>query len=92
MKKVLLLTGIIMLVFVLVACGGTETVEVTTPDDTTVNATVEEPTEDVVEAPTDEPVLQEEIPNYLFTRPDGETFNLHDYKGKIVILNFWASW
>lgn len=31
-------------------------------------------------------------PDFTFTTFDGETINLSDYKGKGVVLNFWASW
>ena len=31
-------------------------------------------------------------PDFELTTITGETFNLSDYKGKKVILNFWTSW
>ena len=31
-------------------------------------------------------------PDFVFTTFDGETLSLSDFRGKIVILNFWASW
>lgn len=31
-------------------------------------------------------------PDFTFTTFEGETMSLSDLKGKIVILNFWASW
>jgi len=34
----------------------------------------------------------EAIPNFTFTDINGKTHSASDYKGKIIILNFWASW
>lgn len=31
-------------------------------------------------------------PNFTFTTFEGDTMSLSDLQGKIVILNFWASW
>lgn len=31
-------------------------------------------------------------PDFAFETFDGETYNLSDFKGKVVVLNFWASW
>lgn len=31
-------------------------------------------------------------PSFGFTTFDGETFNLEDFRGQVVVLNFWASW
>ena len=31
-------------------------------------------------------------PDFSFKALDGETYVLKDFKGKVVILNFWASW
>lgn len=33
-----------------------------------------------------------EAPNFILTNQDGEKVNLGDYKGKVVILDFWATW
>ena len=30
--------------------------------------------------------------NFDLPTPDGKTINLDDYKGKIILLNFWATW
>jgi cytochrome c biogenesis protein CcmG/thiol:disulfide interchange protein DsbE len=32
------------------------------------------------------------VPNFVLTTFDGGTINLTDLKGKVVVLNFWASW
>lgn len=31
-------------------------------------------------------------PDFALQTEDGETINLSDYRGKTVLLNFWASW
>jgi cytochrome c biogenesis protein CcmG/thiol:disulfide interchange protein DsbE len=32
------------------------------------------------------------VPNFALTTFEGETINLTDLQGKVVVLNFWASW
>lgn len=32
------------------------------------------------------------VPNFTLTTFDGATINLEDLRGKVVVLNFWASW
>jgi cytochrome c biogenesis protein CcmG/thiol:disulfide interchange protein DsbE len=31
-------------------------------------------------------------PEFPFTTFDGQNFKLSDFRGKVVVLNFWASW
>ncbi|MCU0479848.1 MAG: redoxin domain-containing protein [Anaerolineae bacterium] len=31
-------------------------------------------------------------PTFTFTTFEGETYDLADFKGKVVVLNFWAGW
>lgn len=33
-----------------------------------------------------------EAPNFMLPTPDGKTLQLRDFKGKLVLLNFWATW
>ena len=33
-----------------------------------------------------------EAPNFVLPTPDGKTLQLRDFKGKLVLLNFWATW
>lgn len=41
---------------------------------------------------TKAPKLGEEVPNFTLQRDDGKPLNLTDFRGKILVLNFWASW
>ncbi|MEP7284372.1 MAG: TlpA disulfide reductase family protein [Chloroflexota bacterium] len=38
------------------------------------------------------PSQPDDTPNFYITTFDGKTFTLGDYRGKIVVVNFWASW
>ena len=33
-----------------------------------------------------------EAPNFTLSTPDGKTVQLRDFQGKVVLLNFWATW
>jgi thiol-disulfide isomerase/thioredoxin len=33
-----------------------------------------------------------DLPPLILNDPDGEQHNLHDWHGKVIVLNFWASW
>jgi cytochrome c biogenesis protein CcmG/thiol:disulfide interchange protein DsbE len=32
------------------------------------------------------------VPNFTLTTFDGQQHNIEDYRGKVVLVNFWASW
>ena len=36
--------------------------------------------------------LGEEVPDFTLRMDDGQPASLNDFRGKIVVLNFWASW
>ena len=47
--------------------------------------------------PTDEfrgdgPGIGKPAPDFALTTPDGDVIRLSDFTGKIVVLNFWATW
>lgn len=49
----------------------------------------------IVEVPPKEDISvqkDQEVPAFSFTDIEGKTHDIRDFKGKIVILNFWASW
>ena len=38
------------------------------------------------------PLIGRQAPDFTLTRFDGGTLGLKDLRGKMVLLNFWASW
>ena len=52
-----------------------------------VNAVIEPPFKNIIVS--EQPI---EYKNILFKDYDGNTINLKDQKGKIYMLNFWATW
>jgi thiol-disulfide isomerase/thioredoxin len=39
-----------------------------------------------------EALAGKKVPAFAFKTPDGKTHDITDFKGRIVLLNFWASW
>lgn len=37
-------------------------------------------------------VINFAAPNFTLSGEDGKTYRLSDYRGKVVVLNFWATW
>jgi len=37
-------------------------------------------------------VVGDQVPEFSFTTFDGKTINTSDYRGKVIVVNFWASW
>src|SRR5580704_9424202 len=35
---------------------------------------------------------RQKAPNFLLKDADGNPVNLTDYRGKVVLVNFWATW
>ena len=33
-----------------------------------------------------------EAPNFVLPTPEGKTMQLRDFRGKVILLNFWATW
>jgi len=42
--------------------------------------------------PLTPPALRKRAPNFILTDAKGATVNLSTYKGKVVLLDFWATW
>lgn len=55
---------------------------------------VEAASEDQLAAALGIQIPQERVaaPNVIGTDPDGNTIRLRDFRGKVVFLNFWATW
>jgi hypothetical protein len=101
MKKTMILLGLLVLSISLIACGNeavnnknvannSEAVEAT--DTVEENTDTEPAAETSDESSGDELSVGKIIPNYEWTTLEGETVSLHDYQGKILILNFWTTW
>lgn len=41
---------------------------------------------------TDKPTFSEHLPAVIFTAKDGNTLQLNSQKGKVIFINFWATW
>ena len=98
-KKILI---ILVLVIAVIGIGGllyfnpldkaaedTPKAEVENPKDEVIVAPVEEP---VKEAVTTEIAKGKPAPNFTLKNLSGEEVSLSDYKGKFVLINFWATW
>lgn len=48
--------------------------------------------ETIIEEETSEIAIDKEAPNFTLMNLEGEEVSLEDYRGKIVLLNFWATW
>ena len=48
--------------------------------------------ESVSETLNIEPVSETPAPDFALKDVDGKTVRLHDMKGKVILLNFWATW
>lgn len=96
MKKILLM--ILVLSLVVGGCSKTtpekvnEQVEETLPEDKVVEEeNTENATEEVKEDEFDI-AIGKESPDFTLKNLDGEEVSLSDYRGKIVLINFWATW
>ena len=38
------------------------------------------------------PLLQQKVPDFVFKDIKGRDHSLEDFKNKVIVLNFWASW
>jgi peroxiredoxin len=36
--------------------------------------------------------LNQQVPEFAFTNKDGKSIKLSDYKGKVILINFFATW
>ncbi|WP_212380951.1 TlpA family protein disulfide reductase [Alkaliphilus sp. B6464] len=88
--------GIIILIGVLLAglyyLTMGKKVEVIPPQDNAVEERNEEDQVASQEKQVFEIEVGKEAPNFILRNLDGEEISLQDYRGKIVLINFWATW
>jgi thiol-disulfide isomerase/thioredoxin len=75
--------GLFILVLILSACSGNKSGEKKTGE------TVASQVADTVKTGLE---LGNRAPELAFSSPDGRTITLSDYRGKLVLIDFWASW
>lgn len=92
---VLLLIVVIALMWLLPSPDSTQPAGKENPEQTTEQTTAQ-PTEQTVEEKTDENTtlvkVGDKAPDFRVEMFDGTTFTLGSLEGKVVLLNFWATW
>lgn len=72
--------------------GGETTEELEPENNISQEANNETGEENIVEDSVLDIAIGEEAPNFTLRNLDGEEVSLIDYRGKIVLINFWATW
>tara|TARA_B110000467_G_C18307764_1_gene475849 strand:- start:1005 stop:1595 length:591 start_codon:yes stop_codon:yes gene_type:complete len=83
MSKVKIL--IIMSVLLAVGCGQKERMKIASKPKDIKNATISQ-------GEPERPEYAIKAPDFSLRTVQGDLFNLSDYKGKVVLLNFWGTW
>lgn len=99
MKKILGVLLIIMLIFVVAGCNGSDQTgnsgetDAVTQAENTVDSSSDGSVDNDVDT-SEEAVFEvgKPAPPFSLEGLDGETISLDDYKGKYVMINFWATW
>lgn len=92
--KIILLTILLLSVFTLTACGSTKQ----QTDTASESETGEEDTQSADTAQEETVVSYQTLsegdtaPDFTVSLADGTDFTLSEQQGKIVLLNFWATW
>ncbi|MBM7562221.1 TlpA family protein disulfide reductase [Fusibacter tunisiensis] len=82
--------GILLLTALITGC--TTTAEIKTPEATEVTTTQQAQQQPETEAETEAEVEAYYMDDLDLTMLDGSETSLYAYEGKIIILNFWATW
>tara|TARA_B110000914_G_scaffold207043_1_gene203399 strand:+ start:329 stop:919 length:591 start_codon:yes stop_codon:yes gene_type:complete len=83
MNKVKIL--IIMSVLLAVGCGQKERMKIASKPKDIKNTTISQ-------GEPERPEYAIKAPDFSLRTVQGDLFNLSDYKGKVVLLNFWGTW
>ncbi|MGY8751275.1 MAG: TlpA disulfide reductase family protein [Fidelibacterota bacterium] len=83
MSKVKIL--IIMSVLLAVGCGQKERMKIASKPKDIKNTTISQ-------GEPERPEYAIKAPDFSLRTVQGDLFNLSDYKGKVVLLNFWGTW
>ena len=79
---------LVLMLFVLVACDvRQEPTPTPTPGKTLLPATTPRPNK-----PGAQLEIGDEVPDIAFTLLDGTEVKLSDFRGKVIFMNFWATW
>lgn len=88
MKKLILI--ILALALIVGGCSTPKKEEL--PNDNIVEEENQEPADEVETSKEDEEPTVIEAPDFTLKNLAGEEVSLSDYRGKIVLINFWATW
>ncbi len=89
-KRIALSLLMVLLVLTVVGCGSTSTPEPTPVPPTATPVVTEEVAPSTPEQATNPNAVP--APDFTLQTLDGESVSLSDYRGKLVMINFWASW
>ncbi len=89
-KRIALSLLMALLVLTVVGCGSTSTPEPTPVPPTATPVVTEEVAPSTPEQATNPNAVP--APDFTLQTLDGESVSLSDYRGKLVMINFWASW
>lgn len=95
-NRIVSLVAMSLCISLLTACGSEDASKNTAEEQQIVSGNTEQ--EDVTEAAYEEEVVLKEVlegdvaPDFTANLADGSTFTLSENSGKVVLLNFWATW
>lgn len=102
MKKLLMITLVLILGLVSCESNASDPVNTNVKNENTAvventveendNAVEESDQESASDEATEELAINKPLPNFEFQTLAGDTIRVEDYKGKIIMLNFWATW
>ena len=88
---------IVAIMILLVGCGAEDSSEGEEPmvnnEEVEEQEEIVDPVEETaVEEPTEEEPVQQLAPDFTLLNLNDEEVSLSDYRGKYVLINFWATW